>query len=180
MLLCNKIVEAVCFMENVFSSKIKEMRMALNQTQSEFADFIGTTQSALSGYENGDRTPSYEILVTIAKKCSTSIDWMCGLSNKKNLNSQITTYKELFTLFIDVLDARYEDEKNTPIIDIIDTEKMSVILTLHKDHNFQTFFSKWCSVFKLHCDGTIDKDLYTMWIEKQLAEYDRPINGIPF
>lgn len=166
-------------MENIFSARIKELRTSLHQTQSNFAVFIGTTQSALSGYENGDRAPSYEILITIAQKCGVSIDWLCGLSDKMTLDSHITTYKELFRLFITVLDTQYQGNEPSPIIDSIDTEKLSVILTLHEDTNFQSFFSKWRDVFKLHCEHTIDEDLYKMWIEKQLLEYDFPINGLP-
>ena len=165
---------------DTFSSRIKELRKKLNQTQIQFAEFIGTTQGALSGYEKGDRTPSYEVLITIAKKCNVSIDWLCGLSDKMTLDMNITTYKELFQLFITILDTRYENQKNTPIIDIINADTSAVCLTLHNDQNIQNFFSKWCEIFKLHFEGTIDADLYQMWIEKQLKEYDRPINEEPF
>ncbi len=83
-------------------------------------------------------------------------------------------------MFITLLDIRYEDKSTVPIIDIIDTDNASVTLTLHEDKNFQDFFSKWCDIFKLYCEKTIDTDLYKMWIEKQLKDYDRPINGCPF
>lgn len=59
-------------------------------------------------------------------------------------------------------------------------ETPAVTLTLHKDQNFQDFFSKWRDIFKLHCEGTIDDDLYQMWIKKQLDWYDKPIDGVPF
>ncbi|MDE7431829.1 MAG: helix-turn-helix domain-containing protein [Lachnospiraceae bacterium] len=166
-----------------FSSRIKELRKKSNQTQSQFAEFIGTTQGALSGYENGDRTPSYEILIAIAQKCNVSIDWLCGLSDKMTLNDQITTYKEFFRLFLTAFDIKYQIDAPVEfietIIDTINADKMSVLITLHADPNFQSFFSKWYDIFKLHREGTIDDDLYEMWIEKQLKEYDRPIDGLP-
>lgn len=173
-------MKGVIDMIDKFSSRIKELRKNSNQTQSQFADFIGTTQGALSGYENGDRTPSYEILVAIAQKCNVSIDWLCGLSDNMTFDNRITTYKDIFRLFITVLDARYENKETIPIIDTIDTETSAVSLTLHDDKNFQDFFSKWCDIFKLHCEGTIDDDLYQMWIKKQLDWYDKPINECPF
>ena len=96
------------------------------------------------------------------------------------LHNNITTYKDIFRLFITVLDARYENKENISIIDIIDTETSAVTLILHKDQNFQDFFSKWRDIFKLHCEGTIDDDLYQMWIKKQLDWYNKPIGGAPF
>lgn len=53
-------------MENKLSSRIKELRTSLGMTQSTFAESIGTSQNALSGYENKDRIPSFEVLLSIA------------------------------------------------------------------------------------------------------------------
>lgn len=165
---------------DTFSSRIKELRTSLKMTQSEFASSIGSSQNALSGYENRDRIPSYDILVSIATTYNVSIDWLCGLSDKKALDNHISTYKDLFQLFVNILDTRYQNQDTMPIIDIINAETSIVTLTLHDDPNFQSFFSKWCDIFKLHCENTIDDDLYKMWIEKQLSTYDRPIDGNPF
>ena len=170
-------------MENIFSSKIKELRTSSQQTQSEFANFIGTTQSALSGYESGERTPSYEILIAIAKKCGVSIDWLCGLSDKMTFDSHILTYKDFFASFVNILSTtRYQNDKVQPIFQKIDIDKNLdvVLITLQGDYNFHCFFEKWYDIFKLHLEGTIDDDFYEMWIEKQLKNYDRPIDGLPF
>lgn len=162
-----------------FSSRIKELRKYLDQTQMQFAEFIGVTQSALSGYENSDRMPSCDVLINISKKCNVSIDWLCGLSDKMTLDKHITTYKDLFQLLIAVLDTRYVN-KEAPVIDEIDAEFSRVRFTFHDDVNIQNFFSKWCDMFKLYSTGTIDEELYQMWLEKQLKEYDRPIDEVPF
>ena len=167
-------------MNNNFSKLLNELRINEELTQKELAEALNVSTVSISSYETGAKTPSFDMVLNIAKKFNVSIDWLCGLSNNMKPNNNITTYKELFQLFIIVLDARYENKETIPIIDTIDTEKPSVCLTLHDDLNFQNFFSKWCDVFKLHCEGTIDTDLYNMWIEKQLKEYDRPINGVPF
>lgn len=58
----------------------------------------------------------------IATKYNVSIDWLCGLSDNMTLDNRITTYKDIFRLFITVLDARYENKETLPIIDTIDTE----------------------------------------------------------
>ncbi len=120
------------------------------------------------------------MVMNIAQKYNVSIDWLYGLSDNMTLGNHITTYKDIFRLFITVLDARYENKETVPIVDAIDAETSAVNITLHDDKNFQDFFSKWCDIFKLHCEGTIDDDLYQLWIKKQLDWYDKPINKCPF
>ena len=86
-------------MKQSFSTRIKKLRNSLNITQAELAAELNTTQAALSAYERGDRTPSLEILITISKKYSVSIDWLCGLTEK--IGSCIETYSDLYnTLFM--------------------------------------------------------------------------------
>lgn len=168
-------------MNNTFSSRIKELRTSLKMTQSDFATSIGSTQNALSGYEKGDRIPSYEILISIAQTYNVSLDWLCGLSTIKSTAEKITTYSDLFQLFIKILETRYVEFDTIPIIDVIDYDNMAVTLTLHEDINMQQFFTEWCKVFELHCNNTIDDELYNLWIEKELAKYkDHKINGVPF
>lgn len=158
-----------------------ELRKSLSINQTEFAKSIGTTQAALSGYEKGERLPSYEILLSIAQNYNVSLDWLCGFSEKKTLGSSVTTYDELFRLFINILETRYSEFSTDPIIDIIDTDTTSVVLTLHHDENMQNFFTEWCRVFELHCNNTIDDELYQLWIEKELSKFkNHKINGVPF
>lgn len=167
-------------MSSNLSTRIKELRTNKKLTQKELAEALNISTVSVSSYETGAKTPSLDMIINISQQYNVSIDWLCGLSDKMTLDNHITTYKELFRLFITVLDARYENKENIPIIDTIDTETSAVCLTLHDDKNFQNFFSKWCDIFKLHCEGTIDDDLYQMWIEKQLDWYDKPINECPF
>ena len=167
-------------MSSNLSTRIKELRTIKKLTQKELAETLNISTVSISSYETGAKTPSLDMILNIAQKYDISIDWLCGLSDNMTLDNHVTTYKDIFRLFITVLDARYENKENTPIIGTIDTEKSAVSLTLHDDKNFQDFFSKWSDIFKLHCDGTIDDDLYQMWIKKQLNWYDKPIDGCPF
>lgn len=164
-----------------FSIRLKKLRSSLNMTQVQFANHVGTNQVTLSAYETGSTNPSLEVVKEIAKKCNVSIDWLCGLSDLKPLGNAVTTYEELFRLFISILETRYFEFNTYPIIDIIDTDSPSVVLTLHNDENIQHFFMEWCKIFELHCAQTIDDELYHLWLEKELAKYaDHKINGVPF
>lgn len=167
-------------MNNNFSTRIKELRTSKKLTQKELAETLNISTVSVSSYETGVKTPSLDMMLNIAQKYNVSIDWLCGLSDKVTPGNSITTYKDIFRLFVTVLDARYENKENIPIIDTINAETSAVCLTLHDDKNFQNFFSKWCDIFKLHCEGTIDDDLYQMWIERQLDWYNKPINECPF
>ena len=48
----------------VFSDRIKKLRLSLNMTQKKFAEEIGITASALSSYEKNLKNPS----IAVAKK----------------------------------------------------------------------------------------------------------------
>lgn len=167
-------------MSSNLSTRIKELRTSKELTQKELAEALNISTVSVSSYETGAKTPSLDMLINISQKYNVSLDWLCGLSDKMTLDRHITTYKELFQLFITLLEARYENNENIPIVNTVDTDTPAVCLLLHNDQNIQNFFSKWCDIFKLHYEGTIDTDLYQMWIEKQLKEYDRPLNEVPF
>ena len=150
-------------------------------TQKEFAELINVSTVSVSSYETEAKTPSLDMVISISRKCNVSIDWLCGLSDIKSNLETITTYPDLFRLFIKILETRYFEFDNVPIIDEIDTDKSSVIITLHDDPNMQQFFTEWCRVFELHCNNTIDDELYHLWIEKELAKFENhKINGVPF
>ena len=48
-------------------SRLKELRSSLNLTQKEFAKKIGASSVSVSSYETGVKTPSLDMLLTIAK-----------------------------------------------------------------------------------------------------------------
>lgn len=45
--------------------------------------YLTLTQSTLSSYENGNASPSYDVLLTIVKKYNISLDWLFGISDKR-------------------------------------------------------------------------------------------------
>ena len=49
-------------------------------TQQQLGDRIGVAKSVVSYYESGDRCPSYDVLIRIAKVFHTSTDHLLGVS----------------------------------------------------------------------------------------------------
>lgn len=63
-----------------FGVKLKNLRTGLNLTQQQLADRIGVAKSVVSYYESGDRYPSYDVIVRIARIFHTTTDYLLDVS----------------------------------------------------------------------------------------------------
>lgn len=59
---------------NNFSKNLKYYRKKNNMTQENLADKVGVTHQAISTYEKGTRTCSFDTLIEFAKLFEVSID----------------------------------------------------------------------------------------------------------
>ena len=81
-------------------NRIKRLRNARKMTQSEFAERLGVTKSAVSSYENGSRLPSYDVLIKISRIFNITIDSL--LTDDRNgiyLSTEMLTEEQTNTLF---------------------------------------------------------------------------------
>lgn len=62
-----------------FGSKVKELRLEKGLTQQQLANLLGVAVSAISSYESGNRYPSYEVLISLARIFHVSTDYLLGL-----------------------------------------------------------------------------------------------------
>ncbi len=63
-----------------FGEKLKSLRASQKLTQQQLADRIGVAKSVVSYYESGDRYPSYDVLVKIARIFHTTTDYLLDVS----------------------------------------------------------------------------------------------------
>ena len=56
--------------------RLRQLRKALDLTQSEFADRIGSAQNTITGYESGRRNPSGPIIAAICREFNVNKDWL--------------------------------------------------------------------------------------------------------
>ena len=56
--------------------RLKQLRRALDLTQTEFAQRIGTVQNTITGYENGRRNPSGPVISAICKEFNVNENWL--------------------------------------------------------------------------------------------------------
>lgn len=56
--------------------RIKQIRKALDLTQTEFADRIGSVQNTVTGYESGRRNPSAPVISLICREFGVNEQWL--------------------------------------------------------------------------------------------------------
>lgn len=68
-------------MKNNFKTKLKELRNELNLLQKQLAMDLGVTQACIGKWETGDREPSLDDLIKVAKYFGVSTDYLLGLED---------------------------------------------------------------------------------------------------
>lgn len=65
--------------------RLKDLREDSDKLQKDIAKILGISQQYYSEYEKGNRTITISHLITLAKYYNTSIDYIVGLSDKKDI-----------------------------------------------------------------------------------------------
>lgn len=81
-------------MIEIFSKRLKELRLSMNLRQEQVAMLVGVNKSAISTYENDMRQPSLEILVRLANLFRVSTDYLLGVTNNRSLDLSGLSEKE--------------------------------------------------------------------------------------
>ncbi|NLY44740.1 MAG: helix-turn-helix transcriptional regulator [Tissierella sp.] len=68
----------------LLGDKIRQLREERNLNQLELAKSLNISNTTLSQYESGNRTPSDEIKKAIAEYFNVSLDYLMGASNVRN------------------------------------------------------------------------------------------------
>lgn len=156
----------------IFSDRLKELRASLGLTQVQFVDGLGITASALSAYEKNLKNPSISVAKRIAEKYHVSIDWLCGLSDKKNCEDNIETYGDAIRLLLK-LDENIDIAVSTGSPDVPDFGCVPYAEISFGNFRMQEFLREWEKMKELHDHCTIDDEVYSLWIEKTLKKYDK-------
>ncbi len=157
---------------SILAIRIKELRKTIKMTQKEFSIYVGCTAATLSAYENGSKSPSLEIIKGIAEKCNVSIDWLCGLTDKKTYSDEIETYGDGIRLLLK-LEKSFDISLSYDWIKLESFQTMDCVASISFGNDkIQDFIREWEKMKKVHDDFTIDDDVYNLWIEKTLKKYD--------
>ena len=69
-----------------FTGRLKSMRVNRNLTQKQLAEQLGVAKSVVSYYESGDRFPSYDVLVRLARIFHVTTDYLLGIEHNRVLD----------------------------------------------------------------------------------------------
>ena len=164
----------------IFSERLKELRAQTGKTQKQFAQFVESTPATISAYENATKNPSLDVVMNIAKKCHVSLDWICGFSDEKgiSLNTCADILKLLFEIGlldgIELGNGFFKDTGYDPRQIDPDLSYQSFMMIYFNDTTINDALTKWKKMFDLYQNGTIDEEVYRLWVEKTLKEYNMP------
>lgn len=71
--------------KQIFSQRLKEVRIAKGLTQPKLAELVQSTDRNISNYETGYSLPSVPVLLNLSIALSTSVDYLLGLSNNPSI-----------------------------------------------------------------------------------------------
>ena len=69
-----------------FKNRLRDLRLENNLTMEELANKVGCTRGAISNFENGNRKPSLDILISLADYFNVSIDYLVGRTDDPELH----------------------------------------------------------------------------------------------
>lgn len=66
-----------------YVTRIRNLREDSDLTQSQIAEYLGTSQTMYARYERGANEMPIRHLIRLAQYYGVSLDYLCGLSDKK-------------------------------------------------------------------------------------------------
>ena len=85
-------------MKYELGQRLKELRTAKRMTLSDVSKRVGVTISAVSSYELGERAPSYEVLLKLARLFRVSTDNLLGSSSRYSVDVTALTRAQRNTI----------------------------------------------------------------------------------
>lgn len=153
-------------MENSFSDRIRKLRQDMDITQSELANKLGITTTALSFFESGSRIPNIEVLRNMAAIFDVSSDYLLGLSDKKETNSDLKTYADMIehiTPLLEYSNIWYITTEKLPYGDDIISKGLST-----SDEIIMEFISDYKKMCDLINKTPVPDDLFKTWVYSRL------------
>lgn len=161
---------------SIFAERLRDLRYSLGISQTEFVEGIGITPSSLSAYEKNLKTPSVKVVKKIAEKYNVSIDWLCGLSDDRQINQEIRTYSDFFKAFLKISNVKelYCDFESQ--VTYIDCEHRSIGVATFYNDVVCNMFDDWNKMLSSYNNHVIDDEILKLWEEKTIKKFDFPIN----
>lgn len=181
---------------SVFAINLKRARESAGLKQKELAAKINITPQTISAYEMAEagskgKNPTLENALALAEALNVSLDELCG----RDCSSKRTTFKsnrdiaEMIVFLNEVPHTEFSSVAETkevfvgapdgfPEFEEITEEFPTITI---KDRKLSSFIMSWYKIRKLYNDGTIDRELYELWLSKHLGDIpETPADEFPF
>ena len=151
----------------MIGKRLKELRTTEGLTQQELAKILNVSSMSISFYENEQRKPDSDFIISVSKYFGVSTDYLLGLINAKDKeNIDISKVTGLNDFSLTILEKSSKEKNNTAAaiintIVVMSSFKMLVNLINDKDKDIK-------EVQEDIADSKI-KDILTMDKEQQKA-----------
>ena len=136
----------------LFSEILRNLRKKEHLTQDELANKLKISKSAISMYENGNRTPDFETLEAIADFFNVNLSYLIGEEQKYNLRHPNLTFETVTFPVIGSIAAGYDELA----VENWSGETVEVPLSYLKGRKKEEYFVlsvKGDSMYPLYMDG---------------------------
>lgn len=164
----------------IVSERLKELRLKLEMSQSEFSKSISLKPQTYSAYEKNINLPPVVVLARIAEKYGVSLDWLCGFSNSEEKTVRLDTYADILKLIFELgsLDGASIDSGfcliNPNIVCGYESDYQNFAMIRFDDTVINETILNWKHMLDLLNHKTIDRDLYDLWCKKILGQLSIP------
>lgn len=93
-----------------FGKRLKKIRKDRGYTQTIVEKITGIDRSTISAYERGERKPSYDNLIILARLYKVSIDYLCGNSDRRFIDTTDVDDQTYYKILILVKDKQEFEE----------------------------------------------------------------------
>lgn len=179
----------------MYHERIKEARKQKGLTQKQLAEAAGIAVGSMSAYEKGTQEPPVGAAYRIAAALGVSLDWLFNEDmSREEARGTARSLGDVARAFLVMADAGFlqsskfefihwstamggfdEDEYDF-LRNLLPDDPLAKIMRITMDNHFgklDTFFEGVFKLNELVKTGTIDKDIYQIWLTKMLEELDK-------
>lgn len=174
----------------MFHEKLAEARKARNMSQRQLAEAAGLSSGSVSAYEKGIKIPTVDSAGRIAAALGVSLDWL--LNDAPIAEAQMPDagcVGDVARAFVTLVQAGLFESAQIQYHHVVDVqnnwrdssdvplgcpdEKCTLTIEQEADAPIVKFLAGLYKMGNLVGDGTLDKDIFHTWLERELEKLDK-------
>lgn len=170
----------------MFHEKLAEARKMRNMSQRQLAEAAGLSSGSVSAYEKGQKIPTVDSAASIAGVLGVSLDWLVSDAPLAEATApsagSVGDAARAFLVLVEagVVDAAEHTHilrKDSLLLDSNEGLVLRLTIDQDADEPMAKFIEGVYKLGQLVGDGTLDKDIYHTWLERELEKLDKiPLN----